>query len=68
MDYMQRLKQIRQKRKVSQEKISEVLEIPRTQYTRYETGFNEMPLRYFAKTCQFLNTSADYILGLKDEE
>lgn len=36
-----------------------------TQYSKYERGINELPIKYLIAICKFYNVSADYILGLK---
>lgn len=68
MCYLERIVEIRQKRKLSQYDMAEKLKILQPQYQRYEKGKNEIPLRYFIEICKILNVSSDYILGLKDEE
>ncbi len=66
MNYTDRIKNIRKEHGDSQEAIAQYLQIPQTQWQRYETGKNELPLRYLVAFCQKYGVSADYILGLKD--
>lgn len=66
MIYQTRLKEMRKIHKVSQAKLAEVLQIPQQQYFRYESGTNELPIRYLIEICIALNVSADYLLGLSD--
>lgn len=62
-----RLAQARREAGLSQNKVAEVLDIPQQQYSRYEIGSNEIPVRYIIKLCQFYQISADWLLGLKEE-
>lgn len=60
-----RLIEIRKERKLSQNAVAKVLDIPQQQYSRYEQGQNEIPVRYVIELCRFYNISADWLLGLK---
>ena len=64
MEYTEQLKSLRIDRDLSQREIAEIIGIDQKQYSRYETGKNELPLRYLTKLCKFYRVSADYILGL----
>ena len=64
---IERLKQIRQQRKCSQEDIAELLQTTQQQYSKYETGQNELPVRHVIALCKFYGISADWLLGLKDD-
>lgn len=61
-----RLAQARKKAGLSQNKIAEVLGIPQQQYSRYENGKNEIPVRYIMALCKYYNVSSDWLLGLSD--
>ena len=67
MYYTERLQQIRDCKNISQKELAEHLGIKQQQYARYEKGVNVMPVIYLGPICQFLDISADYILGLIDE-
>lgn len=64
MDYMERLRALRTDSDMSQAAIAAAIGIDQKQYSRYETGTNELPLRYLMKLCQVYGVSADYLLGL----
>lgn len=64
MEYIEQLKSLRIDRDLSQREIAEIIGIDQKQYSRYETGKNELPIRYLIKLCKFYRVSADYILGL----
>lgn len=67
MYYNERIKWIRDCDNIKQKDIADYLGIKQQQYARYEKGVNIMPVTYLKGICEFLNVSADYILGLTDE-
>lgn len=68
MYYTERIKWIRDCKNITQAEISRYLGIKQQQYARYEKGINIMPVTYLSKICMYLDVSADYILGLTDDE
>ena len=68
MYYTERLKWIRDCKNITQKEIADYLGIKQQQYARYEKGINIMPVTYLPKICEYLNVSADYILGLSEEK
>lgn len=66
MDYIERIKTVRKNKKETQAQTAEVLNLIQQQYSRYESGKNELPIRYLVELCKHWNISADYILGLID--
>lgn len=66
MDVCANLKEIRTDRRYSQEDIAEVLQTTQQQYSRYEIGVHEIPVRHIITLCKFYGISADWLLGLKD--
>lgn len=67
MYYTERLQWIRDCKNITQKELAEHLEIKQQQYARYEKGINIMPITYLPKICEYLDVSADYILGLTDD-
>ena len=67
MDYIKRIRDLREDRDKTQGEIAEVLGPSQTMYARYERGANELPIRHLIALCRYYHVSADYILGLKDE-
>jgi len=65
--FLPRITQLRQEEGLSQMKVAEYLDIPQQQYSRYETGKNEIPVRYVIALCKFYQVSADWVLGLTDK-
>ena len=66
MDIVSNLKHIRKERRLSQEDVAAALNITQQQYSRYEIGINEIPVRYVVVLCKFYGISSDWLLGLTD--
>lgn len=64
---IQRLKEIREDRDLTQKQISKVLGISQVVYSRYETGIRLIPIDKLVKLAKYYQVSVDYILGLTDE-
>lgn len=63
MDYIKRIRDLREDHDKTQQEIAEVLGTSQTMYARYERGANELPIHHLLKLCDYYNVSADYILG-----
>ena len=61
--YFQRLKDLREDKDLRQEDVADILGISQTVYSRYERGFQTIPVAHLLKLADFYNTSTDYILG-----
>ena len=68
MNYIENMRKIRLDRGLSQMAVAEVLEINQQQYSRYENGQNEIPIRHIITLCRFYGISADWLLGLKEDQ
>ena len=66
MSITDRLRTIRIQRGYSQMDIANVLEMQQQQYSRYELGTNEIPVRHVITLCKFYGISSDWLLGLAD--
>ncbi|MBR5614919.1 MAG: helix-turn-helix transcriptional regulator [Clostridia bacterium] len=64
--YFRRLKDLREDHDLKQSEIAEFLGIQQTVYSRYERGFQNLPLEHLIKLSERYNVSTDYILGLTD--
>lgn len=67
MEYIKRMRDLREDRDKTQREIAQVLGTSQTMYARYERGANELPIRHLVALCRYYGVSADYLLGLKDE-
>lgn len=61
--YFKRLKDLRVDKDLLQKDISVILNISQTVYSRYERGFQTIPVEHLIALADFYNTSVDYILG-----
>jgi len=64
---MQRLRDFREDRDISQQKMAELLNVAQTTYSDYERGKINIPLDTLKKLALFFDTSIDYLLELTDE-
>lgn len=65
---MERIKNLREDKDLSQTKIAELLNCTQTTYSRYETGNLNIPIDALIKLAIYFNTSIDYLIGLTDEK
>lgn len=68
MDYIQRMRNLREDNDKTQQQIADYLGTSQTMYARYERGANELPIHHLLGLCKYYNVSADYILGLSDKK
>lgn len=61
--YFQRLRDLREDKDMKQADVAQILGIAQTVYSRYERGFQNIPLEHLIKLADFYNVSTDYILG-----
>lgn len=64
MYYNEKIQFIRESRNITQKQLAEHLGIKQQQYARYEKGINVMPVTHLKAICEYLNVSADSIIGL----
>lgn len=67
MDYVTRIRDLREDHDKTQQDVASYLGTSQTMYSRYERGENEMPIRHLLALCRLYGVSADYILGLTDK-
>ena len=64
MNYMVRMRNLREDNDLTQQQIAVLLGTSQTMYARYERGANEMPIRHLIKLAKYYDVSTDYLLGL----
>ncbi len=64
---MNRLKEIREDRDLTQQKIAKVLNMSRSGYSSYETGVCDTPTKILKKLATYYDVPIDYLLYLTDE-
>lgn len=57
------LKSLRKERKLSQQKIADILGIPQRRYSNYETGTSEPNVEMLIKIADYYKVSVDYLIG-----
>ena len=68
MDYRTRMRNIREDRDLTQKQVGEIINKSQQGYNHIETGRAELKIEDLVKLCQFYNVSADYFIGLTDQE
>lgn len=66
MDFSNRLRHLRQRYKLTQGELAEVLGLKPTAISNYESRRNEPSFEKLKLLCDYFNVSCDYILGLSD--
>jgi transcriptional regulator with XRE-family HTH domain len=68
MDYIVRMRNLREDSDKTQKELAIVLKTSQTMYARYERGANELPIRHLITIAKFYDVSTDYLLGLTNEK
>ena len=63
---MNRLKEIREDKDLTQKDIAKVLNMSQTGYSKYEVETNDIPTEVLKKLARYYNTSIDYLLYMTD--
>jgi transcriptional regulator with XRE-family HTH domain len=66
--FSDRLKEIRKTRNLTQKQVAEGIGISENQYQFYEYDKREPTISSFERLCTYFNVSADYLLGLSDNQ
>lgn len=62
-----RLQDIREDRDLTQQEVSDFLQIRRSAYGKYERGERPVPLSILEALADLYKTSVDYLIGITDE-
>ena len=65
---MDRLKDLREDRDLTQKQIAKILGCSQTTYSKYETGNLNIPVDILKKLAKFYKVSIDYLIGLTNEK
>lgn len=65
--YIDRIRELREDRDITQKEIAAVLQTTQQVYSRYEQGVNEIPLHHFIALADFYGVSLDYLAGKSDK-
>ena len=61
--YFQRLRDLREDRDMNQTQIAALLHTSQTVYSRYERGYQTIPVEHLLILADFYGVSVDYIFG-----
>ena len=61
--YFPRLRDLREDADLSQTQIAEILHIKQTVYSRYERGYQTIPVEHLITLADYYHVSVDYLLG-----
>lgn len=64
--YFRRLRDLREDHDLMQKEVAAILDIQQTVYSRYERGFQTIPVEHLLKLADYYNVSTDYLLGRTD--
>ena len=62
----ERIKELRQEKKLTQTQVAELLGIDQRVYSNYETGKREIPSHHLIELAKVYEISLDYLVGLSD--
>lgn len=63
---MNRLKDMREDRDLSQKEIADILGILQSDYSKYELGKHSMGIDKYIILARYYNVSLDFLVGLRD--
>ncbi len=63
MIYNERLKLLREKNNLTQEKLGTLINVTKQGYNHFETEYTIMPTKHLNAICNYFNVSFDYIFG-----
>ena len=66
MKYNERIREIREDRFMTQQKVANLLHIGQRTYSDYESGKTRIPIDNIMVLAKFYNVSMDYITGASD--
>lgn len=66
MKYNERIREIREDKSLTQQKVADLLHIGQRTYADYESGKTRIPVDNLMILARFYNVSMDYITGASD--
>ena len=67
MKMYERIRGLREDRDLNQQDIADIINVSQSTYSRYESGYLDVPSEVLIALAKYYDVSVDYILGLKDE-
>lgn len=66
MSLYKKIRDLREDKDLTQQKIAEYLNVTQATYSRYESGELDIPTAVLIKLAEFHEVSVDFLLGLTD--
>lgn len=66
--FSSRIKELRLYKNLTQSELAQAIDITQSDVSKYERGQLEPNIRTIRQICSFFNVSADFLLGLEDDE
>lgn len=66
MQFYQNLEVIRKQANKTQKEIAELLNTTQQQYSKYEKGQQELPIRHLITLSEYYNITTDEVLGIRE--
>lgn len=64
--YFRRIRELREDHDLTQKEVAAALGIQQTVYSRYERGYQTIPVEHALKLADYYNVSTDYLFGRSD--
>ena len=64
MEYHNRIKDLREDKELSQTILAKLLNITQQQYSLYENGKRDIPIKILVQLAKYYGVSIDYLIGL----
>lgn len=68
MALMDNIRKLRKSRGYNQSDMAELLNTTQQQYSKYENGTHELPIRHLVTICNHFQVSSDELLEIKTEK
>lgn len=66
--YAQRIREIRQKNKMTQSEFAKTIGTTKNQLSKYELNLQEVPTKIIIAICEKYNITADWLLGIRESQ
>ena len=63
-----RIRDLREDSDLNQTQMAKILNMSQTEYSKYETGENDVPTAILIKLAEYHKTNVDYVLGLTNNK
>ncbi len=67
MEYVKKLKNLREKNNITQKTVAELLNINQNLYCMYENEYQVIPLKHLNTLSNYFNVSLDYLFGFTNK-